>query len=192
MVDPGVYGGPVEAAPVAFDLDEHERPAALGAVVEEGRGSLPYALIHGESLVACAAWALGDAGVRAVDLGTAWADVVSAAEPFVLHDPLCPMTPASFIAECVARAVEHGRVVVAVRTDQPVGQAAVVSPVVLPAGVVAALEAIPSLDFATMAAALAQRFEVEVVPAPAAARRVGSVDEIRALETATRASPVWQ
>ena len=32
----------------------------MGAVVGDDRGSLPFALIHGESLVACASWALGD------------------------------------------------------------------------------------------------------------------------------------
>ena len=34
--------------------------------------SLPFALVHGEPLVACAAWALGEAGVFLVDLGTGW------------------------------------------------------------------------------------------------------------------------
>ena len=33
----------------------------------------------------------------------------------MLHDALCPMTPPAFIAECVARAVERGCVVVGVR-----------------------------------------------------------------------------
>ena len=43
----------------------------MGAVVETDRGSLPFALVHGEPLVACAVWALGEAGVFVVDLGTA-------------------------------------------------------------------------------------------------------------------------
>ena len=51
-------------------------PPALGAVVEADRGSLPFALIHGEALVACAAWALGQAGVTPIDLGTTWAGIV--------------------------------------------------------------------------------------------------------------------
>ena len=33
----------------------------------EGRGSLPFALVHGESLVAAASWALGEAGVELFD-----------------------------------------------------------------------------------------------------------------------------
>ena len=45
------------------------RPSA--SCVDEGRGALPYALIHGEALVACAAWALGEAGVTPVDIGRA-------------------------------------------------------------------------------------------------------------------------
>ena len=86
------------------------------SVVDEDRGSLPFALIHGEALVACAAWALGEAGVTAVDLGTPWAALVDADEPFVLHDALCPMTPAGFIAACVTSARSTPRrVVVGVR-----------------------------------------------------------------------------
>ncbi len=74
---------------------EDELPPALGAVIEQDRGSLPFALIHGEALVACASWGLGDSGVTPVDLGTEWAGLVDGGEPFVLHDSLCPMTPAT-------------------------------------------------------------------------------------------------
>lgn len=181
--------------------DDLEPTPALGAVVEQGRGALPFALIHGEALVACAAWALGEAQVTAVDLGTEWAGIVEADEPFVLHDPLCPMTPASFIAACVDRAVELDRVVVAVRPvtdtvkvlhDGAVGETldrealhGVVSPVVLPASVVAALDGLPATDFPALVQALAARFEVELVPAPAAARRVSSPDDVRVLEALT-------
>ena len=38
---------------MSFYDDEPATP--LGVVVERGRGSLPFALLHGESLVACAA-----------------------------------------------------------------------------------------------------------------------------------------
>ena len=131
------------------DYPDQPVTPSLGGVVETDRGSLPFSLIHGEALVACASWALGDAGVTAVDLGTEWAGLVDSGEPFVLHDPLCPMTPASFIAACVARAVETGTVVVGVRPvtdtvksvrDGAVGATvdrdglrAVASPIVLPA-----------------------------------------------------------
>ena len=89
--------------------------AVSGLVLEPDRGSLPYALVHGEPLVACAAWALGEAGVTLVDAGTPWSSLVAAGEPVVLHDPLCPLTPPDFLADCVRRAVEHDRVVVGVR-----------------------------------------------------------------------------
>jgi len=180
---------------------DDELPPALGTVLDDDRGHLPYSLIHGESLVAAAAWALGEAGVTAVDLGTAWAGLVDAGEPFVLHDPLCPMTPPAFIAECVARAVERGCVVVGVRpvtdtvkvvTDGVVGETvdrdglvSVCSPVVLPASVVAALGELPSTDFVELVAHLRRRYPVELVEAPPAARRIGSIEDLRVLEALT-------
>ena len=178
-----------------------ELPPALGAVIEVGRGSLPFALIHGEALVACAAWALGASGVTPVDLGTEWEGLVDGGEPFVLHDSLCPMTPPSFIAECLVRAVEGDTVVAGVRpvtdtvkvvTGDLVGQTvdrerlrAVASPIVLPARVVAALDEQPSLDFATLVRELESRFGIEYVEAPAAGRRVTSADDVRVLEALT-------
>ena len=135
----------------------------LGLLLDEERGSLPYTLIHGEALVACAAWALGEAGVQPVDGGTSWEEIALAGEPVVLHDPLCPMTPADFIAACVLRAATEDVVVVAVRpvtdtvktvADGVVGETvdrddlrALASPVVLPASVVAALPGLPSIHF---------------------------------------------
>ncbi len=181
---------------------EEELPPALGVVIEEGRGSLPFALIHGEALVACASWGLGDSGVTSVDLGTEWAGLVDGGEPFVLHDSLCPMTPATFIAECLERAVASDAVVVGVRpvtdtvkvvTDGVVGETvardtlrAVASPIVLPARVVAELDGLPSLDFAELAGRLEARFEVEYVEAPASGRRVTSADDIAVLEALTQ------
>ncbi len=186
------------------EYDEHVATPALGAVVETGRGSLPFALIHGEALVACAAWALGDAGVTSVDLGTEWAGIVDSGEPFVLHDPLCPMTPATFVAECVERAAATGRVVVGVRpvTDTVktveggfVGGTldreelrTVACPIVLPAPVVASLDGLPTTDFAALVEWLRGAHEVELVEAPPAARRVTSEDEVRLLEALTSPS----
>jgi 2-C-methyl-D-erythritol 4-phosphate cytidylyltransferase len=164
--------------------DVPEAPPALGCVVEEGRGALPFALIHGEALVACASWALGDSGVTPVDLGTEWAGLVDSGEPFVLHDALCPMTPASFITECVEACVDLDAVVVGSLAN-PGAHPTVTSPIVLPASVVAALDAPPSLDFAELVAALQERFPVTFREAPASTARVTSVDEIRALEELT-------
>ncbi|GAA1146045.1 2-C-methyl-D-erythritol 4-phosphate cytidylyltransferase [Nocardioides aquiterrae] len=176
---------------------------ALGTVLEQDRGHLPFALIHGEALVAAAAWALGEAGVTPVDTGTTWAALVAAGEPVVLHDPLCPMTPPDFIAACVEEAAEKDCVVVGVRPvtdtvkvveDGLVGETldrgrlvAVVSPVVLPPAVVAALDGLPTTDFAALVAELRRRHPVELVDAPPAARRVGSEEDVRVLEALTRA-----
>jgi 2-C-methyl-D-erythritol 4-phosphate cytidylyltransferase len=171
-------------------------------VVEADRGSLPFALINGEALVACAAWALGEAGVTPVDFSTTWASIVESGEPFVLHDPLCPMTPADFVAQCVATATERDAVVVAVRpvtdtvktvTDGIVGDTVdraelveVTSPIVLPAAVVEALSEAPTGDFATIAAELAARFPVATLEAPAEGRRIADLDDLRLLEALTR------
>lgn len=180
-----------------YDVPPEVEPA-LGMVVESGRGSLPFALIHGESLVACASWALGDAGVTTVDVGTTWAGVIDSGEAFVLHDSLCPMTPTSFIAACIAQAQQRAQVVVGVlpvtdtiktEADGFVGATvdrdslfAVTSPIVLPAAVVAALDDYPTLDFAALVADLRSRFPLAFSEAPAASRRVASSDEIRLLE----------
>ncbi|WP_244930090.1 2-C-methyl-D-erythritol 4-phosphate cytidylyltransferase [Nocardioides sp. W7] len=183
------------------DLYDDDVPPALGTVVEQDRGSLPFALIHGEALVACAGWALGESGVTPVDVGTNWAGLVDAAEPFVLHDALCPLTPPEFIAACVAEAIEHEAVVVGVRpvtdtvkhvegglvgeTVDRAGLLAVASPVVLPGSVVVDLEALPSTDFAVLVAALAERYPVRTLEAPPSGRRVASEEDVRVLEALT-------
>ncbi|HEU4567774.1 MAG TPA: 2-C-methyl-D-erythritol 4-phosphate cytidylyltransferase [Marmoricola sp.] len=183
-------------------MSDFDVTPALGSVVESDRGSLPFALIHGEALVACAAWALGEAGVTPVDFTTGWASIVESGEPFVLHDPLCPMTPADFVARCVQTAVERDAVVVAVRpvtdtvktvTDGLVGDTVdraglveVTSPIVLPPAVVAALPEAPTGDFAAIAAGLAARFPVTTLEAPAAGRRVDDLDDLRMLEALTQ------
>lgn len=177
-------------------------PAALGTVLEGERGSLPFALVHGEALVTCAVWALGDSGVTPFDLGTEWEGLVDSGEPVVLHDSLCPLTPASFITECLVRAVVGATVVVGVRpvtdtvksvSDGLVGETvdrdgllAVCSPVVLPAAVVAALDGLVSLDLAALVRDLGGRFPVEFVEAPPEARRVSSLDDVALLEALTR------
>jgi 2-C-methyl-D-erythritol 4-phosphate cytidylyltransferase len=61
----------------------------------------------------------------------------------------------------------------------------VVSPIVLPAAVVAALEGLPTSDFAALVAQLALRFPVETLEAPAEARRVADEADLRVLEALT-------
>lgn len=173
--------------------------SALGLVLDQDRGSLAFALVHGEPLVACAAWSLGAAGVTLVDAGTPWSSLVAAAAPVVLHDPLCPLTPPEFIAACVAACTDA--VVVAVRpvtdtvktvaggyvgsTVDRDGLVQVASPVVLPPGVVAALPGLPSTDLADLVARLAQHHPVVRLQAPATARRVAGTDDLRLLEALT-------
>jgi 2-C-methyl-D-erythritol 4-phosphate cytidylyltransferase len=157
--------------------------------------------MHGESLVASAAWALGAAGIFVVDLGTGWEALTDSGVPFVLHDALCPMTPPVFLAECVQHADEHSAVTVGVRpvtdtvkelrdgrlgaTLDRAGLLQVVSPVVLPSTVVAALDDVATADFAALVAALAERFPVETLEAPAEARRVADEADLRVLEALT-------
>lgn len=181
--------------------DDVPPPQALGVVVEADRGSLPFSLVHGESLVACAAWALADAGVTVVDASVTWAGIREAEEPFVLHDALCPLTPAGFIAECVRVAVADDVVVVGVRavtdtvkvvadglvgaTVDRTGLVEVWSPIVLPASTCAALEAQPGEAFAGAAVRLREVAAVKLVDAPPAARRVASADDLLLLEALT-------
>lgn len=184
-----------------------DAPLALGRLVEEGRGSQPFALIHGEALVVAAAWALGEAGVQSIDHGTPWDDVVAEAGPLVLHDSLCPMTPPDFLARCVRVCRDDDTVVVGVRpvtdtvkvtVDGVIGRTVdrselvvVCSPVVLPASVVAALAGPPDLagtDFADLVSDLRSRFDVRLLEAPPSARRVGSLEDVDVLSALTMPS----
>jgi 2-C-methyl-D-erythritol 4-phosphate cytidylyltransferase len=172
-----------------------------------GRGSLPFALVHGESLVAAASFALERAGVQLVDFNVAWdglrSELVDEGRPLVLHDPLCPLTPPEFLAEAVRACLETGEVVVGCRpvTDTlkqvergPEGElvgatvdrddyVTVCSPVVLPAAVVATLEQVPdSADFASLVAALRGGSAVRLLEAPPLARRVSGEADLAVLE----------
>lgn len=184
-----------------MDYFDDETPPSLGIVLDQDRGSLPYSLIHGEALVACAAWALGEAGVTPLDTGIGWEGLRGSDEPVVLHDTLCPMTPADFIASCVRRALADDVVVVATRPvtdtikqveDGVVGATvdrdaltSIVSPVVLPPSVVAAMEEGPGTDLVALVARLAKSHRVVLVEAPSSARRVTTPDEIALLEALT-------
>lgn len=183
-----------------YDADTDSRPA-LGQVVDEERGSLPYTLVHGEPLVRAASWALDEAGVTPVDVGTPWDSVRRSGEAFVLHDALCPLTPPTFLVECIARAQADDVVVAGVRpvtdtvkeTDEGVVRgtvdrdelAAMASPVVLPASVMERLEEWPSLDLAGLVTELRKDHEVLLVEAPPEGRRVESEDDVRLLESLT-------
>ena len=172
---------------------------AVGWVPLDGRGSMPFALLHGESLVAVASWALGDAGVELLDFTTGWDDVRALEAALVVHDPLCPGTPASFLAEAVSTAVERDVVVAGTRPvtdtvksveDGVLGETvdraelrAVTSPVVLPASVVAALAAPPPVgDLADLVAFLRASHDVLFLEAPPVGRRVVDESDLRLVE----------
>lgn len=188
-----------------MDDDVGEGPIALGVVLEGDRGSLPFALLHGEPLVACAAWAMGEAGVQLLDLTTPWDDVREAGMALVWHDVLCPMTPPDFLAACVRRSVTEGVVVAGVLpvtdtvkelVETPVGQAVgatydreglrrLASPLVLPPAVVAASDDWPATDLGEALAVLRMRHEVVLLEAPIDARRVRTPEDLPGLEALT-------
>jgi len=194
--------------PHPYDAVGVSAPVA-GVVLEAGRGSLPFHLIHGESLVATAAWAAGEAGIDLLDQTLSWDVVAERGEALVLHDPLCPMTPPEFLARCADRAAVEDAVVVGVRpvtdtvkqvspsgalgvTVDRDGLLAVCSPVVLPPSVVADLLAsggsLPSLDFVELVAALRARYgdaRVVFADAPPEARRVAGEADLEVLAALT-------
>lgn len=169
-------------------IDSDDPSPALGMVLDEGRGGLPYRLVHGESLVACAAWALGRSGVDLVDASVQWSGLVEAGEDLVLHDALCPMTPPGFIAACLAAARASGLPVAGVDDA-----GTVLSPVVLPSPVVVAwpevLTGLAGTDLARLVEVLAASYDVQRRLAPPAAARVASDDDIAALERSTAPGP---
>ena len=171
--------------------------APLGVVPLEGRGSLPFALVHGEGLVAAASWALTSAGVELVDTGTPWREVRDSGRLLVVHDPLCPLVPVDFVERAVEECRSSRAVVAGVRpvTDtvkelhgRYVGDTharedlmAVASPVVLPPAVLAALDGIEP-DLAGWVATLSARFPVRFLEAPPLGRRVVDEADLRVLE----------
>ncbi len=171
----------------------------LGVVPVEGRGSLPFALLHGESLVAVASWALGEAEVELLDFDASWSSVQEREAVLAVHDPLCPATPVPFLREAVAAAARRHCVVVGVRpvtdtvkraeggvvgrTVDREGLVAVASPLVLPPAVCADLPAWPDLDdLAALVDRLRERYPVSFLEAPPLARRVADESDLRLLE----------
>lgn len=181
-----------------------ESEAPLGVVPLDGRGSLPYLLVHGESLVAAASWALGEAGAELFDFTTGWEEIRSSERMLVIHDPLCPLTPSAFLEQAIEETRKSSAVVVGVRpvtdtvkeTDgEDVGETvdredlmSVVSPVVLPGQVVAALDDLDASDLPTLVESLCERFPVRYLEAPALAGRVGDEDDLEVLTALSAAS----
>jgi 2-C-methyl-D-erythritol 4-phosphate cytidylyltransferase len=182
-------------------MDDDQPP--LGWVPVEGRVSLPFALVHGESLVAAASWALGEAGILLFDATVPFDEVRRSGRALVLHDPLCPLTPVDFLAEAAARAEESGAVVVGFRpvtdtvkiagsgelgaTVDRTGLRAVATPVVVPASVLERVEGLDSSDFPALVEMLAAHAEILWLEAPPLARRVRDEHDLADLEALSRA-----
>lgn len=175
----------------------------LGWVPVEGRGSLPFALVHGESLVAAASWAVGEAGIMLFDASVTFDQVRTSGRALVLHDPLCPLTPVDFLVRAVERARETDTVVVGYRpvtdtvklsaadrlgaTVDRANLRAVATPIVVPARVLAGSERLDASDFPALVAVLAQRSEITWLEAPSLARRVHDQHDLADLEALSRA-----
>jgi len=182
--------------------DEDDELEPLGWVPLEGRGSLPFALVHGESLVAAASWAVGEAGIQLVDASVDHETVRRSGRPLVIHEPLCPLAPASFLLDALALAISTGQVVVGYRpvtdtvkvreggilgeTVDRSGLRAVATPVVLPAEVLAALDVLDMADLPALVARLAARAPVTWLEAPPLARRITDESDLRILEALSR------
>lgn len=176
-------------------MEEEEPP--WGVVPVEGRGSLPYALIHGESLVAAASWALTTAGAELYDYDVAFAAVRESGRALVIHDPLCPLTPVEFLEHAIREAEQSGAVVVGVRpvtdtvkehdgavlgaTVDRDDLVCVTSPVVLPAAVLSSLEDLATDDLAELVGALTRRFPVRFLEAPALGGRISDQGDLEIL-----------
>jgi hypothetical protein len=185
---------------------DDEQVRAVGQILTDGRGSLPFALLRGEPLVAVAAWAAAEAGIDLLDFNADWEDVRALDRPLVLHDPLCPLTPVAFLRQAVATALSEEVVVVGVhsvtdtvkRVDAGVvGETvdrealwSVTSPVVLPASVVSALEAWPHADDLTaLVGRLRSTWQVRFLEAPVLGRRVEDASSLRLLEALAAEPP---
>ena len=129
----------------------------------------------------------------------------------MVHDPLCPLTPAAFIEEAIEECEQTGAVVVGVRpvtdtvkeyatsqgssgvasvgaTVDREGLVCVTSPVVLPATVVQALDSLDLDDLARLVADLSQRFPVRHLPAPPLGRRIVDEPDLEILVALSRAA----
>ncbi len=187
------------------------------AVVASSRGRLPYARLHRRPLVAHALAAAADLGAPPVLLADDRLDehdldelpsgtVVATAEEWwprqtgavLLHDPLCPLTPASVLEQlCEAHRADPTRSVAGfrpvtdtvktVQDDRVVGTvdrdrlAVVTSPVLLARRLVE--RGLPPLaDFAALVAWARSHGPVDLVKVPSLGRRVQDEAAVHVLE----------
>jgi hypothetical protein len=195
-------------------------PAVTGVLSLLGHAWLGFETLHGEPLFVHALRALGEAlggeplvVVRRPDVARVAADVSrtglaarvvaeedwwEAAGPghdLLVHDALCPLASAEFLAAVAARAGAGSVVAFRPVTDtvktavdgaiqgtiDRESLAAVTSPVLVAAET---LDAVPPLaDFARLVGWLRERGPVELVTAPAIARRVDDASAVNLLES---------
>lgn len=168
---------------------------ALGVLVDVGPSA--SLALHGAPLASHARHRLVDARVEVLPTRTSWASVVARDLPLVLHDPLCPLTPAEFLVFAVASAsstvVAGSRPVTdtikTMRAERVGGTVdrdslvAVTSPVVLPAALVAALDEWPAVeDLVGLVDDLRSRHPVTFLEAPSLGRRVEDESAVLLLE----------
>jgi len=175
---------------------------AWGYLLTEGRGDLPAQVLGGRSLLALATSALEQAGVTLAPGDLPWETVQESGAAVCLHDPLCPLTPAWFLAEAIAtpapvvvgcrpvtdtiKTVTGG---VLGRTVDREALVCVTSPLVLSASVVAAQPVRPDAsDIAALVSDLRDRFDVALLESPPAGRRVEDRSAVRLLEAAADGS----
>lgn len=183
-------------------MDDDEELQVLGWVPLDGRGSLPFALVHGESLVAAASWAVGESGVQLFDASVTFDQVRDSGLALLLHDPLCPLAPADFLARAAELSAETGTVVVGYRpvtdtvkqrsgdslgeTVDRNGLRAIATPVVIPASVLDRLDGLETADVARLVARLAELSSITWLEAPPVARRIRDEDDLLVLEALSR------
>ncbi len=202
-------------------MPEERRGDLTGVVPLEGRGSLPFVDLHREPMFLHAVRALLDVPALAgAVVVTADPDQVSLAREelrrrhlparvetarswwaggtrraVVLHDPLCPLVPAGFVARTLEVAAESEGAVVCIRpvtdtiktvvddrivdTIDRDAYAIVASPVVLTAG---DRGAPPTEDFAELVTWLRARGEVVLRKGPSMGRRVDDPSAVNLLE----------
>lgn len=205
-------------------------PAEHAVLALTGRGELPFSTLHGTPLLVHALGSLVTIGcvdvvvvVEEHDVGRVTRLVTAAGLParvltgsrwwrelragrsvgLVVHDPLCPLASAAFLASVrETAAASHGISVAAYRpvtdtvktvvegaihgTIDREGLAAVGSPVVIArevmAAAVAADEAPPLEDFGVLAAWLRHRGPLALLKGPSLARRVEDESAVNLLE----------
>ncbi|MCD4533809.1 2-C-methyl-D-erythritol 4-phosphate cytidylyltransferase [Nocardioides sp. cx-169] len=190
-----------------------------------GRGDVPFALLHRRPLHVHAVRALVELGshaisvlvephqrervrhevsraapmARVLEVDEWWKEVVAAPTGLLVHDPLCPLASAGFLASVADEAARTGISAVAFRpvtdtvktvvedriqgTIDREGLAGLIAPAVVAQGVVESADGPPPLgDFGELVAWMRARGDVSLVKGPSLARRVDDTSAVNLLE----------